>query len=174
MAQTIENLRMEVCEVFFKETSLGHTNGGVEIEIGREFAQKEADKYGKTPLDKVLIGNSLKVKVMLVETVKAILKNALPEGAYAINSTDDKLGIGSQAGVSMRQYAGLLRCHPVSRAGNDRSEDLYVFLAVSAEPISWNYKVDEQRVVECKFSALVDESQPAGSILGRIGDPEIS
>lgn len=175
MSQNTNNLRIGGYEAFFKEVSLGHTKGGSTLTIERKFTEMMVDKYGEMPIDKVLVGERAIVKVILAEPVKAILAKVLPEASYAINGTDDKLGIGRTAGYKLSTGAGLLRLHPVRLAGSDRSEDIYLFLAASSgESVELPFKVDEQTVFESTFEALVDETQPEGQVLGRIGDPDIS
>lgn len=171
---TIANLRVEDMQVFYKEIDLGFTLGGVELSYEREFVDLTADQYGNTPLDKVLSGQSLKIKCMLAEPTKANLAKSIPEGAYSIAGGDDKLGLGAEAGYRLRDDAGLLRLHPRRLAGSDTNEDIYIWLAVSTAAINQAYKVDEQRVLEVEFEALVDPSQPARTKLGQVGNSAIS
>lgn len=174
MAQEVSNLRMRACEVFFNEESLGHTNGGVEVEVVRTIQDMKVDKYGDVAVDKVIVGNRLKVKVILAEWAKSILRRAIPEGVYTVVGADSKIGIGRVAGDKLSQYAALLRLHPFDKTSSDHNEDLYVFKAVSAEPVTLPYKNDEQNLIEVTFESLVDESQANGTLLGRIGDIDVS
>lgn len=175
MAQNTNNLRIGAYEAFFKEISLGHTKGGSTLTIERKIVDMTVDKWGDTPVDKVIVGMRAKVKLILAEPVESILTKVLPEGAYTAGNGDDKLGLGRQAGYSLLSGAGLLRLHPNRLAASDRSEDIYLFKAVSAgESVELAFKVDEQLAFEAIFEALVDETQPEGTILGRIGDQDIS
>lgn len=170
----IANVRIGDCDVFLNEVHLGHTKGGVEFTFEREFEDLTVDKYGSMPLDMALTGQNLMVKAFLAEITNDVLNVAIPEGDYALGSLDDKLGLGRDAGYLLRNDAKPLRLHPRSRGATDYSEDVYIWLAVSQEPVEMGYKVDEQRIVEVTFRALVDETQPDGSRLGRIGAATIS
>ena len=157
------------------EIHLGHTKGGVEFTIEREFFEKMVDQYGNTPIDKILTGNRLKVKAFLAETDTDTMRHALPEGAFATNAGDSKLGIGRDAGYSMGDNVAVtVRMHPRQNGPAERNDDIYLHKAVSFESIELPFKIDEQRVLETTFEALVDETQPDGERLGRVGDPDIS
>lgn len=170
----IANVRIGDCDVFLNEVHLGHTKGGVEFTFEREFEDLTVDKYGNMPLDMALTGQNLLIKAFLAEITNDVLNVAIPEGNYATGGVDDKLGLGRDSGYLLRTDAQPLRLHPRSRAATDYSEDVYIWLAVSVENVEMGYKIDEQRIIETTFRALVDESQPNGSRLGRIGPATIS
>lgn len=170
----IQNVRIGDCDVFLNEIHLGHTKGGVDFKFERSFEDLTVDKYGETPIDMALTGQNLTVEANLAEITNDVFNVAVPEGAYATGSVDDKLGLGTDSGYLLRQDAKPLRLHPRNKAATDYSEDIYVWLAVSSEPLELGFKIDEQRVVKVTFRALVDESQPNGSRLGRIGPAAIS
>lgn len=168
------NLRIGEVEVYFNETYLGYTKGGVEFTFEREFEDLTVDEYGTTPLDMALTGHNLQIKAMLAEITTANLANAVPEGTYAFAGSDSKLGLGNKAGHLMSGEEGLLRLHPRKNAGSNRNEDIYIWKAVSVESLEMAFKVDEQRVFEVTWRALVDDSMPDGAKLGSIGDVAIS
>lgn len=170
----IANVRIGDCDVFIDEVHLGHTKGGVEFSFEREFEDLTVDKYGNMPLDMALTGQNLLIKAFLAEVTNDNLNVAIPEGNYALGTSDDKLGLGRDAGYLLRQDAKPLRLHPRSRAESDLSEDVYIWLAASVETVELGYKIDEQRIIETTFRAFVDESQPDGSRLGQIGPSAIS
>jgi len=74
----------------------------------------------------------------------------------------------------LRQDAKALRLHPRNKGATDLSEDVNIWLAVSVEKVEIGYKIDEQRVIETTFRALVDETKPDGARLGQIGPDTIS
>lgn len=170
----IANVRIGDCDVFFNGVALGHTKGGVEFTFEREFEDLTVDKYGSMPVDIALTGQNLLVKAYLAEITNDVMNVAVPEGKYALGTLDDKLGLGTDAGYLLRQDAKALRLHPRNKAASDLSEDVNIWLAVSVEKVEMGYKIDEQRIIEVTFRALVDESQPDGSRLGQIGPNAIS
>ena len=156
------------------ETFLGQTLGGVEFTLERNFEDLTVDKFGVAPVDKVFTGNNLMIKAYLAEPTKSNISKAATEGLYASQGTDSKLGIGAQAGLLMSTDAGILRLHPRGTTPSDRNNDIYIWKAVSIEAINLPFKVDEQRILEVTWQALVDENRPNGEHLGRIGDADIS
>jgi hypothetical protein len=169
-----QNLRIGDCDVFFNEVALGYTKGGVEFTFDREFVDMVADQHGTMPLDMVLSGQDLKIKLTLAEITGSNLAISNPEGGYNFAGSDGKVGFGRDAGYSLLQNAKLLRLHPRNLASTNRNEDIYIFKAVSVESVNLNYKIDEQRALEITFRALVDTSAQDGYRLGRIGDFDIS
>lgn len=170
----IQNVRIGDCDVFLNEIHLGHTKGGVDFKFERNFEDLTVDKYGETPIDMALTGQNLVVEANLAEITNDVMNVAVPEGLYATGAVDDKLGLGTDSGYLLRQDAKPLRLHPRNNAATDYSEDIYVWLAVSSEPLELGFKIDEQRVVKVTFRALVDETQPNGQRLGRVGPATIS
>lgn len=170
---SISNLRMGACTVTFGGVSLGHTKGGVTFTYSPKFEDLTADQYGDTPIDKVLTGEEVTIKVNLAEPQVAVLNNIIPAGGHT-SSTNERLGIGTDAGYSTRSDAKALVLHPVDRSSSDVTEDITLYKAISAEPVDLNYEVDKQRVFEITFTALVDETYASGRRLGHIGVTNVS
>jgi hypothetical protein len=154
---------------------LGHTVDGAEINIEREFAEVKCDLYGNTPVDYVLSGQKATVKLKLAEITPGILSLILPEADYDIGTADDHVHFGTKAGYSLRNDALELIITPQGN-NTDGNRTVTLFKAVSTEPISFAYKIDEQTVYEVTFNALVDDSRRAtdGRLLGRVGPVAIS
>lgn len=161
--------------VTFGGVDLGHTLDGTELEIEREFTEVKVDLYGNTPVDYVLTGQKATIKMKLAEIIPNVMSYALPESDYDVGSADDQIHFGTKAGYSLRNRAYQLVVTP--QGGNtDGNLTITLFKAVSTEPITLAYKIDEQSVIEVTFTALVDESRNAtdGRLLGRIGPSLIS
>jgi len=173
MAKNVANIKIGECDVFYNGEVIGHTKGGVEFSFEREFEDLTVDQYGSMALDKALTGQKLTVKVYIAEPTKANFSKAIPEGRYDYNGiTDNKLGLGRDSGYLLSTKAVEMRLHP--RNESDTNNDIYIWKAVSVETVETAYKIDEQRILEVTFEALVDESRVDGYRLGRIGDDLIS
>lgn len=169
------NIEIGIFEVWAGSTLLGHTKGGAEVTFGTEWLDLTVDQFGSAPMDKALTGTSLSVKIMLAETTLANLAKAVPGARYDANAAvDSKIGFGRQAGFLASAVAIPWRFHPVNRAPTDFNKDLYIWKGISSEPLTVNYKIDEQKIYEITVTALVDESRIDGYVLGRIGDDTIS
>jgi hypothetical protein len=173
-----ENIRIGDVEVYVNDGSgerhLGHTLGGVDFSFERETTDLTVDQYGSTPVNVALTGNNLTVVVRLAEITNENIALAIPEGIFSEGSNDSKVGLGRDAGFLLGDEAVAVRLHPRNKDEDDRDEDIYLWKAVSSEPVELAYRVDEQRVLETTLRALIDESQPEGQRLGRVGDADIS
>jgi hypothetical protein len=161
--------------ITFGGVDLGHTVDGVEISIEREFTEVKTDLYGNTPVDYVLAGTKATVKMKLAEIHPGTMAYVVPEADYDVGSSDDHIHFGNKAGYSLRNDALELVITP--QGGNtDGNLTITFFKAVSTDNATFAYKIDEQTVFECTFTALVDESRNAtdGRLLGRMGPALIS
>ena len=179
MSKDAANIRIGECDVYLDDGSgevlTGHTKGGVQFMFERELVDLTVDQYGEnTPVDIALNGNDLKIKYTLAEPVTSKLKDAIPEGDYAESGSDSKLNLGRDAGYLLSDAAQLMRLHPRKNAASNNNEDIYIWKAVSVENIELDYSPGEQRLLEITMRALVDEDQPEGARLGRVGDFDIS
>lgn len=170
----VQNVRIGDSDVFLDDVHLGHTKGGVEFTFEREFEDLTVDQHGSSPLDMALTGQNLLIKAFLAEITNGILNSVIPEGEHAVGGAAEKVGLGTDSGYLLRQDAKPLRLHPRNKAADDNSEDIYIWLAVSMENVEMAFKIDEQRVIETTFRALVDDTKPDGKRLGRIGQEDVS
>jgi hypothetical protein len=167
----ITNVKLGACSVKFDDVDLGHTKGGVTMNYEPEYYDITVDKYGNTPAEKVLVGESWKITVPLAEATLANLGIAIP-GATEVGSPVDSLTIGRVAGERMAQYAASLVIHPLANAADDRSEDVVIYKAIVAEPIEHKFSNEGERIIEVVFQAIIDETKSDGSYLGLIGDSD--
>lgn len=174
MAGNIQNVRIGDAEVYLDGVHQGHTKGGVELSFEREFEDLTVDQHGSSPIDMALTGHNLTIKAFLAEITPGQWKASVPEAPSATGDLGTKVGFGSDSGELLRQYAKQLRLHPRNKAADDYSEDVYIWLAVSSENVEQNYKIDEQRVFETTFRALVDDTKGDGFRLGQVGPLALS
>jgi len=159
--------------VTFGGVSLGYTVDGAEVEIERELTEVNADQLGKMPIDYVVTGQKATVKLKLAEITPGTMNVVMPENDYDIGTSDDHTHFGTRAGYSLRDDAEELVIAP--QGGNtDGNLTITLFKAVSTDNAKIAYKIDEQSVFEVTFTALVDDSQPDGRLLGRMGPATIS
>lgn len=163
------------CQITFGGIVMGHTLDGVELEAERELTEVQVDRYGHTPVDLVLSGNNLRIKFKLAQTEFDQWNMAIPEtSSYDGAGTADRVDFGADAGYSLRQDAKPLIIHPMKNAPTDFSDDVTVYLAVSAENVTLPMKIDEQKVLEITMRALVSEAYGTGRRLGHYGPADVS
>ena len=163
------------CTITFGGIDVGHTLDGVTLSAEREFTEVNVDRYGKTPIDFVLTGNNLSVKFKLAQTEFDQWNASIPEtSSYDGAGVADRADFGADAGYSLRQDAKVLVVHPMRNAPTDYSDDVTIYLAVSVENIEVPLKIDEQRVIEVTFKAIVSEAYGTGRRLGHYGPADVS
>lgn len=174
-APNIQNVTIGAATLTWGGNTLGHTLGGAKLIFDRKFTELEVDQYGKTPVELALNGQDLMIEVTLAEPIVDYIFNAIPESTELIGSQGrEKLGLGKDAGVGLRQFAKQLILHPNAKANTDVSQDVVVYLAVADQKFEMDYVVDKQRTFKVTFRALVDESRGNGFRLGQIGQDPIS
>lgn len=163
----ITNVQVGVCDVEFNSVNLGHTKGGVDVTYEPEHYEVTVDKYGNTPVDKILIGEKFSAKVPLAEYTLANLGIAIPQGAWA-GAANARRTIGANSGKSGADDAAQLVLHPI--AEGTRRHDVVMYKAYVDSVVVLPHKVDEAKVIEVTFVALLDETKNDGNYLGMIGD----
>lgn len=164
--QNKNNLKIGVCDIYYNGIDMGATKGGVTLEYGQSYTPMTVDQFGETPVDFSLLGEELSAILRLAELQLETMKMAMP---MATEQTNGTLTLGKNAGERLDARASVLRLHP-QVMGADKSEDIVIYRAVSMEPISLEYKIDEQQIFETKMTGLVDLSKGNGLWLGHRGD----
>jgi len=163
----ITNVIVGECTVTFGGTDLGHTKGGVEVAYAPIFKDVTVDKYGETIVEQYLIGEKLTAKVPLAEYTIANLRRAMPQTTFA-GAANTRVTVGAAAGKKSTDDAAVLVLHP--RNEGTRRHDIVFYKAIVAGEVTLPHKVDEEKVVEVTFLALLDETRSDGNYLGLIGD----
>jgi hypothetical protein len=163
----ITKVQLGACTVTFNNVDLGHTQGGAEVSYEPEWTEVMVDKYGKTPIDSYLTGERLTVKIPLAEYTVANLKVAMPTGTFA-GAGNARMTLGNVASIKASTLAAQLVLHPINQG--TRQHDIVLHKAFVSDTVTLPHKVDEQKIVEVTFTALLDETKSAGNYLGLIGD----
>lgn len=163
----ITNVQLGVCSVVYNGVDLGHTKGGVEVSYEPVYQDLMVDKYGETVIDKVLTGEKLTAKIPLAEFTIANLKSAMPNATFG-GAGNSRITLGRSSGAKQSANAYQLVLHPISEG--TKRHDIVFHKAVVASQIVLNHKIDEQKVIEVEFMALLDETKTDGNYLGLIGD----
>lgn len=162
-------------QITFDGVSVGHTLEGAELTAERDFTDVTVDRFGNTPIDKILAGSRLMLKFKMAQTEWAQWNIAIPEtSSFDGAGVADRNDFGADAGYSLRADAKQLIMHPLRNVATDLSDDVTIYKAVSVENISVPFKIDEQRVIEVTMMGLVDESYGTGRRLGHYGPSAVS
>lgn len=163
----ITNVQVGACDVTFNSVNLGHTKGGVEVSYEPEYHEVAVDLYGNTPVDKYLTGERFTAKVPLAEYTLPNLGVVIPQGGYA-GAGNARRTIGAKAGKKGTSVTAQLVLHP-SNEGT-RRHDIVFHKAFVDSVVTLPHKIDEEKVMEVTFIALLDETKSDRNYLGLIGD----
>ena len=158
------NIRLGPCLVIYDGQQLGLTKGGVEVELSTETKRIEVDQFGKTAVDEVILGRTLKVKVPVAETDVDSMHRVLQfTGSTLTPGTGTPVAgkfvsVTSGVGISLRKNAKSLILHPQDLPLADKSEDFIVPLAATPGAFSFAYKVDDERVFNLEFTGYPDNT----------------
>lgn len=171
----IRNLRIGVCSIIFNTVSLGNTKEGVNFNYEPSLVDITADKYGSSPIDKVLTGEKLEIEVSLAEPNIKNLFAAIGASDKSSGTGGDRLNIGRSAGFSLlANKAAILVLHLVADPAGVTNEDIVIYSAVPVSSIEMNYEVDNQRIFKVTFAALINETYGDGRRFGHIGLTNVS
>lgn len=163
----VTNVKVGACSVTFNSVDLGHTKGGVEVSYEPIYHDVTVDKYGETVVEKYLIGEKITAKVPLAEFTIANLKVAMPQTTFA-GAANARITLGKSAGQKATTSAAQLVLHPLNMG--TRANDIVLHKAYVGSTVDLKMMVDEEKVYEVEFEALLDETKSDGNYLGLIGD----
>lgn len=150
------NFHIGAGDLKINSVSVGHTTPeGVLVNIEPDVHLHLSGKYGTTPVKAALKGYMVTVQVTMGETTLANLQDAIA-GA---NQDAGKLQLGGLAG---REIPGVsLTLEPF-----DNTENWYFTNAVPSSPVEVAYQVENERVYQVTFTAMVDENAAEAENIG--------
>lgn len=173
MAKNIDNVEIGDVDIYADGVNIGHTLGGAVFTFEHEFAELKVDEYA-SPIDYALTGENLMIKATLAEPTMLNISRAASGTEYESGANADRVHFGRKTGYLLSQDAVELVLHPRALATTDYSKDITIWKAITKESIELSYTVEDQRVLEVTYSAIPDETQPDGRLLGRVGPNLIS
>lgn len=154
-------------DVSINGVDIGHQKGGAEVTYEPEYHEVTVDKYGNTPVEARLMGERLTVKVRFAEYTIDNLKKAMPQGTFA-GAANARMTLGKSAGARATDSAVQLVLHPHDKG--TREDDLVLHKAYPIGSVTLNHTIEDDKIIEVEFLALIDENKADGNYLGLIGD----
>ena len=154
-----DNISIGPCYVYFDGRHIGHTYGGVTLSLTQNVFELKSDQFGETPVRVLDAGVALEVTVNLTESTFENLKMLF---ASATDQTTF-LTFGKPVGGSITSKELILE--PI-----DGTDPIQIYKA--APNIGGAIEIafaNDQRVFQCKFVGLIDDSRSLGDMLFRIG-----
>lgn len=84
-ASSTKNVAIGVCRAYLGGIDLGYTQGGVDVEVSTQTHAVTVDQFGKTNVDEIIMGRTVKAKIPMVETTISKMAMIMP-GATVINT----------------------------------------------------------------------------------------
>lgn len=158
-----ENIRMGTCRLLYNGVDLGFTTGGVEVAVATTTHETKVDQFGDTVANEYIMGRTITVTIPLVETTLDNMAAIMPGSEMVSDNTNPllpkkKVVVKSGTGLSLLEMAKELVLHPISKADNDKSEDLVIPLAATPGAMNFAYKYDSERVFNCEFKGYPDSA----------------
>lgn len=168
MASDTQNVKLGVCTVTFDGVDLGYTQGGVEVSVTTDTHEVQVDQFGTTPINELIMGRSVMVKVPMAETTLENLVKIMPGATLVtdgIDPTKKRVDVTTGINSSLLDSAAELRLHP--KGALTTAEDFVVPIAATAGALTFAYKTDTERVFSVEFNGYPD---PVTDKLFFIGD----
>lgn len=92
-------------------------------------------------------------------TLAKVGTNIAVSGATLTGGTDAtsrKVVVPNGAGISLLDYAQKMILHPQANAADNKEDDVVVPLAMTPGAASFGFKLDEERIFNCEFTAYPD------------------
>lgn len=163
----ISQIETGPCAITYKSELCGHTIGGVSFGVKAQLRDRKVDEYGEHICDVLAQGDGVTIKTVLAEKTLNTVQTVYQYGASAGSNT---WGFGRRPiGVKARNVAGPLTLHPLD-AGESTADDVTFWLAAVSDSEEVQFgTINQDRVFGVTWTALPDESQSAGQLLGVIG-----
>lgn len=129
------------------------TPNGVVVNYEPEVHLHNSGKYGNTPVKASLIGKLLTIDMELAEStllnMSRVYAGATTDGA----TTPTKVKFGGIAGVEIEGKTIVLTPYDGTPGWTFRN-------AIPSSPVAMNYTVEDERVFQVTFTALIDSTAP--------------
>lgn len=154
-------------KITFKDVACGHTMGGVSFSCKPTLRERKVDEYGDHVVDVLYQGEKVMVKTKFAEKTMQVVQTVYMFGSTVSSSM---WGIGKLPGGKGSTLAGALVIHPLD--GDGVKDDVTFFKAYVSDSGEVQFgTIESDRVFDCTFGVLVDESKADGRLLGQIGAP---
>lgn len=140
---------------------VGYTDDGVEFVYTPTFKDIKVDEE-PSPIDQLLDGEKLEVKVKLAEATLENLNRAIAGSSLESDSEGDTLHVGSADPEDIQEV--ILGFEGPAPADN-QTRVIIAYRAKVTSSVSFKYQRSDKVMYDVTFTCLADSSQPAGQRL---------
>lgn len=152
------NVQLGHASVKFKDSELGHTQGGVTVAFEQNIVNAMVDAYGETPVLGVDNGTTVEVTVPLAEMTYQNLEYALPFST--VTSSPETLEIGGTVGGTTETKAGTLEVRPHNPDFSGFGLQVHKAMVTGVGDIA--FQNSDQTIIEVTFTGYIDETATEG------------
>lgn len=147
------------CRVTYKGVDLGATLSNVVVKVEEALSELKSDQLGSTIIDRKVSGFKVTIETELAETqLKDNWKVVFPAHKLVEQGGEQVVYFDSTVGASMRDLAGVLLLHPLSKADADKSSDILVWLATAEGKSDLSFSPTDQQKLKCVWHMYPDFS----------------
>jgi len=161
------------CRVTYKGVDLGSTNGNVVVKIEDAMAELKSDQLGSTVIDHKISGFKVTIETSLSQTkMKENWKVVFPTHKLIEDGANKAFFFDSTVGQSLRDQAGVLILHPLSKPDADKSGDIMIYLAAADGKSDLPFGPSEQQKLKTVWNMYPDFSTTPPRFMF-FGDPDV-
>lgn len=154
MSKSISDVNLGVADVTYDGTTVGHTSGGVTLNIDMSLSAATVDEFGETPIFHVDNGQTATVTVPLAQYDLDVMSIAFPFGTT--NTTPENHTIGDISGTRSDGLTKELVLTPKSSDFSGMAVTIPRAMVTETSEIGFN--TDDQTVIEVTFTAYPDSN----------------
>lgn len=168
MARDTTKFQLGPCQITVDGTDVGYTMGETTVTIASEQEQANPDQAGG-PVEAYEKTCTINVSGQFMQTddLPTLMELLLPGATVA----GDKVTVGRVPGYRASQNAFELVLHPEDM-GDDTSQDLTIYKALSTSNTNLAYTKDSMRVYNFEFYGLYDLTRDDGEQLFAFGESD--
>jgi hypothetical protein len=160
------NLTHGPAQVLFATVDVGHTQGGVVMNVSPQNRMRQVDQYGEGELAAIHTGDQVRVTVPIAEWTAAAMQNVYAAGLQTglSGSTSGYLGVGRSAGYVYPTKE--LQVIPL--VASEAAKKAVFWRTCPIGEFELSHNTDDDKIFEVEHACLVDETKTDGELIGKI------
>lgn len=153
----MSDYQLSPCQVHFKGSDLGKTQGGVTLAINQTSVTLHTDQDGEVPVDEQITGTTVVVTGNLADISLDNIASIMNE-TKATDGTKEKVEINTNVGTSLLDSGGELILKPYVNGSvtDDQNKWITLHNAGMKATTDMAYNASDQRVISFEANAYAD------------------
>jgi hypothetical protein len=170
MPLNANNLEVGPANVYFDDVLLGYMGDTLALLISTEVVPLTGAQAGTSPINKVVSGGNVTVRVPFKEVTMQNFARAIPNAVLVTGATSGtRLDIKNRVGFLLRSLAKKLVIKKII-AGQETTDPAHIIVIPEATPaeseITFPFSPTEQRILEVTFQAWPDGTTGRWAFMG--------